>query len=660
MEDDTGRTLSDIYKSSTQMLVKQIVEIQRHTTSRNGSKVWAERLRFVDISGVITEDVNHSRKRRRTTRNDRDYPFDNHSVRVLRLTDRLPVSRNPYVAISWRWNSDLPLGQGAAGHRYQIQRPKEQPHHSKVPDIYFDRAIRFAQARGIHLLWIDKECIYQENEEDQATGIQGMDLVYRDCKVSLGLLEVELQSQQQLKSLSELLGLKLIDETGPRFREGVPKGQISRILDILGLIISDERWERTWIFQEDHCASSNMLLLVRHVSSLYKDKVFGDLPGELQIRCAQFRKATTMFCIACDVVKQAYPHDLLSKVKQYNIWNQGHGRGRDPKPGNRQLNRVSTDSAELPHLPASSLSILRDIKARRNHVVADRLAIFANCRQYLTRLDVTNLTRADYGLSACFLCLYLLNGEIMTNFVKDRSSEPSQDPKDVLNGSIYEFLERFSLTFDPPCYKFRQSFIDNHCRFGTVKLTSHGTETRGRLWEINETIAFTNSDRHKIKIHDTESEYSSFGFNDCALPVLLRRLKSLKHYSLESEFSNYLTNRQPKLFIHEMIRAVLKGLRHGKALRLARLVGELHALGIFVGDRNDVQNSERIMAFTSFSKKKDKIVSIEVQHDGNSTYGLKRLYTRSWINGVYFAYGRPQEKYLFPWPFAHSYEELAC
>ena len=528
MEDDTDRTLSEIHESSTQMLVKQIVEIQKHTTSRNGSKEWAERLRFVNISGVFTENVNHSRKRRRTTRNDGDYPFDNHSVRVLPLTDRLPVSRNPYVAISWRWSSDLPLGQSATGHRYQIQRPKEQPHHSKVPDIYFDRAIRFAQARGIRLLWIDKECIYQENEDDQATGIQGMDLVYRDCKVSLGLLEVELQSQQQLKALSELLSLKLIDEIGLRFRDWVQRGHISRILDVLDLILSDERWERTWIFQEDHCASSKMHLLVRHASSLYKDyKVFGDLPGELQIRCAQFRKAITMFCKACDVVKQAYPHDLLSKVKQYNIWNQGHGRGRDLKIGNCQLNQVSTDSAELPHLSASSLSILRDIKARRNHVVADRLAIFANCRQYLTRLDVTNLTRAGYGLSTCFLCLYLLNGEILSTFMEDRSSEPSQGPKDVLNGSIYEFLERFSLTFDPPCNKFRQSFIDNYCRFGTVKLTPHGTETQGWLWEINETITFTDSDRYEIEMHDAEFDYSSSNINNYALHVLLRRLKSL-------------------------------------------------------------------------------------------------------------------------------------
>ena len=95
--------------------------------------------------------------------------------------------------------------------------------------------------------------------------------------------------------------------------------------------------------------------------------------------------------------------------------------------------------------------------------------------------------------------------------------------------------------------------------------------------------------------------------NDYALHVLLRRLKSLSHCSLESEFSEYLATRQSKSFIDEMIRAVLEGSRHGKALRWARLFGELHALGVFVGDWNDVRNSERTMAFTSFCKEKDKI-----------------------------------------------------
>ena len=658
MEDDTDRTLSDIHESSP-MLVKQIMEIQRHIASREESEVWAERLRFVDISGVITEAGNHSRKRRRSTRNDEYHPFDNHSVRVLPLTDRLPVDRNPYVAISWRWNSDLPLGQGAPRHRYWIQRPKEQPRPSKVPDICFDRAIRFAQAHGIHFIWIDKECIYQENEEDQAAGIQGMDLVYRDCKLSLGLLQVELQSQQQLKALSDLLSLKIIDETSkePRFKSRVPQRLISRILDVLRLIISDERWERTWIFQEDHCASSNMLLLVRHALSLDKDyKRFGDLPGELQIRCPKFRKAATKFYMACDAVKQPYSHDLFSKVRQYNTWNQGYGLGRDPGPGNRQLNLVSTDSAELPHLAASSLSILRDMKARNNHVVADRLAIFANCCQYLTRLNITNLTRAGYGLSTCLLCLYLLNGAILGTIMETRSSQPSQDSKDILNCSICEFLERFSLVFDPPCEKFRLSFIDKYCGFGRVKLTPYGTETQGRLWEIGEAITLPDSE---IEMHDAESESSSSDFDDYALYALLGRLKSLKHYSLEAEFFKYLKTRQRNQFIDKMIETVLKGLIQGKALRLARPIGELNALGIFVCDEKDIRNPEQTMAFTSYSKKNSKIVSIEVQHDGILMNGPKRLYARSWINGVYFAYDRPKGTYLFPWPFAHSYEEVA-
>lgn len=169
-------------------------------------------------------------------------------MQVLPLTDRLPVNSNPYMAISWRWNSDLPRGQGAASHRYRFQRPKEQPCHSKVPNIYFDRAIHFTKAHGIDSIWIDNECIYQKNEKDKTTGIQGTDLVYRGCELSFSLLDVELQSQQQLKALSDLLSLKFVDESfeEPRFKSWVHDGLSTRILNILRLI---------------HCASFKMISL---------------------------------------------------------------------------------------------------------------------------------------------------------------------------------------------------------------------------------------------------------------------------------------------------------------------------------------------------------------------------------------------------------------
>lgn len=108
-----------------------------------------------------------------------------------------------------------------------------------------------------------------------------------------------------------------------------------------------------------------------------------------------------------------------------------------------------------------------------------------------------------------------------------------------------------------------------------------------------------------------------------------------------------------------MIGAVLEGLMQGKALGLARLAGELNALGVSVGDRSDIRKPERTMALTSSPRENDRIASIVVQHNGISIDGRMSLYAQSWINGVYVAYGKRKKNYLFPWPFMHSYEEVA-
>ena len=62
-----------------------------------------------------------------------------------------------------------------------IRRPDKEPHKSKFPNQYIERAILFAQAKGINKLWVDIECIYQRPEDDEADkelGVQIMDAVY--------------------------------------------------------------------------------------------------------------------------------------------------------------------------------------------------------------------------------------------------------------------------------------------------------------------------------------------------------------------------------------------------------------------------------------------------------------------------------------------------
>ena len=127
---------------------------------------------------------------------------------------------------------------------------------STVPDLYLDRAIAFAQAHETGLIWIDKECIYQE-ERDREVGIQAMDLVYGESKLSLGLLLATVETQWQFNCLSKLLSKDVFVKNPKvdKFKPKIKESDIHGIVEVLQIILSDERWKRSWIFQEDHCAS---------------------------------------------------------------------------------------------------------------------------------------------------------------------------------------------------------------------------------------------------------------------------------------------------------------------------------------------------------------------------------------------------------------------
>src|SRR5271170_1362979 len=159
---DTRVTLSQIHGGKSSKFVDQLLDLQILTTSREGARKWASQLRFLSLTGVI-EDDEPPRKRCRVA-GDSETPRV--PVRRVPLTRRHEDNGTErYIAVSWRWND--PLNQSTAAYEYHIQRPGKSPHRSAVPDLCLDRAIAFAQAHGINLIWIDKECIYQEEEQDK-------------------------------------------------------------------------------------------------------------------------------------------------------------------------------------------------------------------------------------------------------------------------------------------------------------------------------------------------------------------------------------------------------------------------------------------------------------------------------------------------------------
>lgn len=71
-----------------------------------------------------------------------------------------------------------------------------------VRDAVLDGVIKYAVCHGIHLIWIDQECINQDDFREKETALLSMDLVYRSSNYPLGLL-----LSVPIKSLENLLAL---------------------------------------------------------------------------------------------------------------------------------------------------------------------------------------------------------------------------------------------------------------------------------------------------------------------------------------------------------------------------------------------------------------------------------------------------------------------
>ena len=119
--------------------------------------------------------------------------------------DDNPDERN-YLAVSYCWQSFDDVDEGSSISNYNIlSRGKMRA--SRAIKIALDRAVSFATACGIPFIWIDQECIEQDDPSDKEIMIQVMDQIFSSCKYSIGLLDTRVESEKALNEFSRLLSL---------------------------------------------------------------------------------------------------------------------------------------------------------------------------------------------------------------------------------------------------------------------------------------------------------------------------------------------------------------------------------------------------------------------------------------------------------------------
>jgi hypothetical protein len=258
---DTEETLRSICAKSGRPITSSLLDIQKLAFPREKSLSWVSNLECLYLTGPMI--VIFDRKRKRTS--EAACP----TTICLGRKNILPsppqeVARS-FIAVSHVWKPAV--GEPTSTGAYSVEtRIDGQYDVNKVRDAVLDRVIKYAGHIACQYLWIDKECIDQENEREKEDAMYNMDLVYRYSYYPVALLCVQVQSEEELAILACLLNGDFVhgNSTSPPLHSNLDAQQSARkALELLHRITSDLWWNRAWTYQEDYHSGARMRLLIR-------------------------------------------------------------------------------------------------------------------------------------------------------------------------------------------------------------------------------------------------------------------------------------------------------------------------------------------------------------------------------------------------------------
>lgn len=396
----------------------------------------------------------------------------------LRITSKDPPELpncTHYVAISYCWTR-----QKESTPRYSVQTQKDVRSNLAHSDV-IDRAVAFAIYYRVRLIWIDQECIVQDDRKDKEQGIQSMDLVYQQACHAVALLTVRITLEAHaIAFYKSLCG------------EDLEPQEYKDAVEILEKIAADRRLSRAWCYQESAAAGETMRLLIPCDVALDEDYEFTAISGEFDLSIFQLKCAVAWVNATADNYPHVMPHDPKNLYDDLT--------GRVEKLASSLIDICPTAYQQGPRSPrfrygcnaSEALPLLGDRQCTR---VEDKLAILANICNFPTRLNTHDLQESEKGLrrehsfSACFALLAIMNG--------DMSLLASAKQCDETVGRVNEsFIEAGSVQYIPAWMPFTKmalkdipSEIELHphiFRFTQPRLSSAGLALSGHLWSIEQ------------------------------------------------------------------------------------------------------------------------------------------------------------------------------
>jgi hypothetical protein len=301
-----------------------------------------------------------------------------------------------YISVSYTWAHSQKIDESSPLPNYRIRdraTPDAPSRPIKCPPLVFHRAIGFARARNCPYVWIDQECIYQDDAEDKERHLQVMHKIYKESRWTVAILSNEMPDtmlsalslvthkvHQKWNGMPQLQNWPADVDISPLFRDFVKDSAKA-----LASILSDRWFRRAWTFHEKHCASACVLLApVNHrgdaAAQLPLDWIGNDV-------CFSFRSVRDMANLR--TVLQPLDHEPWPLQYRFGL---------------------APFLYEIDPSKPTAYGLLFEVMERCDNLVcSDRLTILANVCSYRYKLNSTILNDAKYSYSTCILALIMAN-----------------------------------------------------------------------------------------------------------------------------------------------------------------------------------------------------------------------------------------------------------
>ena len=503
---DVGRNLCDI-QASPGHLREQMVGLSNNGYRRSRARGWINRMRFLILNEL-------SRGKATSSQSESDSSevkphlsaFAPHlldsSKEFLQLARRAALKdASAYVAVSYCWNrerSDWSPSDSDKPLQVICENLSRRP--SNAPSDVLYRSMAYAKAQNVNAIWIDQECIDQNDAVEKANAIQEMDLVYQESDHPVAVLEFCFLTQIELDVFASICDLVLYT---------FDPSQIEVLESVLGAL-TDEKWfERAWTLQESVSAGASMILLLG-CPGLLKSPHFGVTPGEFEISIFDFQQAmvNTRIIIEEGLAASIWP-DSSSAINASNcadvLWNYIPTTIPDIFSDTLEIDTSHRQGCNA----AQALTFLDD---RLNSFFPDRLAILANLCDYEYRIKPEVLELPNSSFSICAHTLAILNGDmsLLDGYSNEEEGLRHKDGRSTWSMTLAEDRRSKGIVYHNDDYDLQSNtygfswgpkpsacldnitYLEENAgmfRLKPASLSMHGLRVCGVLWDVNSLVS---------------------------------------------------------------------------------------------------------------------------------------------------------------------------